>query len=144
MAEKRRTEDLIAQECLAVRWRMVNRVITNIYDQALRPLGVKASQLNILVAVAKLGLARPAEISQRLHIDVSTLSRNVERMRNKGWLEVVQEEDARAHPVRITPKGRKLLERAKPAWQSAQQQTKKLLGNDIVAALAEAIQRLPS
>ena len=142
MARKQRTEDLIAQECLAVRLRMINRVVTNIYDQALRPLGVKASQLNILVVAAKMGLARPAEVSARLHLDVSTLSRNVERMRNQGWLEVVADEDARAHPFRITPKGRKLLERAKPAWQSAQQKTKKLLGSEIVAALGQATKRL--
>ncbi len=123
---------------------MINRVVTNIYDQALRPLGVKTSQLNILVVAAKMGLARPADVSERLHIDVSTLSRNVERMRNKGWLEVVADEDARAHPFRITTKGRKLLERARPAWQSAQNRVKKLLGTEIVATLSEATERLPS
>ena len=142
MADKRRAEDIIAQECLAVRLRMINRVVTNIYDQALRPLGVKASQLNILVVAAKMGLARPAEVSEHLHIDVSTLSRNVERMKNKGWLEVVHDEDARAHPFRITTKGRKLLERAKPAWQTAQNKVKKQLGTEFTTTLSEAVRRL--
>ena len=44
--------DKIAGECVAVRVRMVNRAITNIYDDALRPLGLKASQLNILIVTA--------------------------------------------------------------------------------------------
>jgi hypothetical protein len=62
--------DKIASECVAVRLRMLNRVITNIYDDALRPLELKVSQMNILVAAAKMGTARP----------------NVERMKAvAGW-----------------------------------------------------------
>src|SRR6516165_12032214 len=90
--------DTIAKTCIAVRLRLVNRVVTNFYDDALRPLGLKASQLNILIVTAKLGLARPAQVCDILHLDASTLSRNVERMMAKGWLEVVPEDDARAQP----------------------------------------------
>src|SRR5690348_12188858 len=85
--------DKVAGECVAVRLRMLNRVITNIYDNALRPLDLKVSQMNILVAAAKLGTARPLEVCQYLHLDVSTLSRNVDRMRARGWLEVVSDRD---------------------------------------------------
>ncbi len=99
---KNRTEDVIARECLVVRLRMLNRVVTNIYDDALRPLGVKASQLNILVVTAKLGLARPADVCERLQLDISTLSRNAERMKAKGWLEVISDDDGRAQPFRLT------------------------------------------
>src|SRR4051812_39792104 len=105
----------IAGECIAVRLRMLNRVITNIYDNALRPLGLKVSQMNILVAAAKMGTLRPLEVCGYLHLDVSTLSRNVERMKARGWLDVVPDEDGRAQPVQLTTKGRKLLERAVPA-----------------------------
>ncbi len=139
-----RTEDVIARECLVVRLRMLNRVVTNIYDDALRPLGVKASQLNILVVTARLGLARPADVCKRLQLDTSTLSRNVERMRAKGWLEVVADVDGRAQPFRLTPKGRKLLERAKPAWEKAQEKVKKLIGADAVASIDDAVQRIRS
>ena len=73
----------------------------------------------ILVVTARFGLARPADVCQRLQLDASTLSRNVERMKAKGWLEVVADADGRAQPFRLTSKGRKLLERAKPAFPSA-------------------------
>jgi hypothetical protein len=46
--------DKIASECVAVRLRMLNRVITNIYDDAFRPLDLKVSQFSILVATAKM------------------------------------------------------------------------------------------
>src|SRR5713101_10188441 len=90
--------DTIAHNCIAVRLRLLNRVVTNLYDDALRPLGLKVSQLNILVVAAKLGLARPAKVCDILQLDTSTLSRNVERMRTKDWLEVVAGEDARTQP----------------------------------------------
>ncbi len=138
------TADTIAEQCIVVRLRMVNRVITNIYDDALRPLGVKASQLNILVVAARLGLARPADICERLQLDTSTLSRNVERMKAKGWLEVVANDDARAQPFRLTAKGRSLLQRAKPAWEQAQEIVKKLIGADTVASIVDAVRRIRS
>src|SRR5690242_2589795 len=101
------TSDTIARNCIAVRLRLLNRVVTNLYDDALRPLGLKVSQVNILVVTAKLGLAQPAQLCDLLHLDPSTLSRNVERMRSKGWLEVVPGEDARTQPFRLTAQGRR-------------------------------------
>jgi hypothetical protein len=50
--------DTIASNCIAVRLRLLNRVVTNFYDDALRPLGLKVSQLNLLIVTAKLGLAQ--------------------------------------------------------------------------------------
>src|SRR5436309_11395702 len=94
--------DTITRTCIAVRLRLLNRVVTNLYDDALRPLGLKVSQLNILVVTAKLGLARPAQVCEVLQLDTSTLSRNVERMRARGWLEAVPEQDARTQPFRLT------------------------------------------
>src|SRR6476661_166786 len=136
------TIDKIAGECVAVRLRMLNRVITNIYDDALRPLDLKVSQMNILVAAAKMGTARPVEVCEHLHLDVSTLSRNVERMKARGWLEVVPDEDGRSQPFRLTPQGRKLLEKAIPAWSEAQQQVKKVLGGGFVEQLNQAMKRV--
>jgi DNA-binding MarR family transcriptional regulator len=134
--------DKVASECVAVRLRMLNRVITNIYDDALRSLDLKVSQMNILVAAAKMGTARPVDVCEHLHLDVSTLSRNVERMKARGWLEVVPDEDGRAQPFRLTPQGRKLLETAVPAWSEAQQQVKKVLGDGFVEQLHQALKRV--
>ncbi len=133
--------DRIAGECVAVRLRMLNRVITNIYDDALRPLDLKVSQMNILVAAAKMGTARPVEVCEYLHLDVSTLSRNVERMKARGWLEVVPDEDGRSQPFQLTPQGRKLLEKAVPAWNDAQQQVTTILGGGFVHQLNRAVKR---
>lgn len=134
--------DTIAKTCIAVRLRTLNRVITNLYDDALRPLGLKVSQLNILVVTARLGLARPTQVCDILQLDASTLSRNVERMKANRWLEVVREEDARSQPFKLTPQGKRLIEKAIPAWEEAQRQAAELLGDQGIALLDKAAKKL--
>ena len=134
--------DTIARTCIAVRLRLLNRVVTNLYDDALRPLGLKVSQLNILIVTAKLGLARPPQVCDILQLDASTLSRNVKPLQAHGWLEVVPDEDARAQPFRLTLQGKRLIEKALPAWEEAQRQATELLGSEGVALLDRAAKKL--
>jgi DNA-binding MarR family transcriptional regulator len=134
--------DTIARTCVAVRLRKLNRVITNLYDNALRPLGLKASQLNILIVTAKLGLARPSRVCEILELDTSTLSRNVERMRAHGWLEVVPEEDARVQPFRLTAQGKRLIDKAVLPWKEAQRQAIELLGDEGIVMLEKAVRKI--
>ena len=134
--------DTIAKTCIAVRLRLLNRVVTNFYDDALRPLGLKVSQLNILIVAARLGLARPAQVCEILQLDTSTLSRNVKPLQAHGWLEVVPDEDARTQPFRLTPQGKRLIEKAVPAWEQAQRQATELLGSEGIALLERAAKRL--
>jgi DNA-binding MarR family transcriptional regulator len=134
--------DTISRTCIAVRLRLLNRVITNLYDDALRPLGLKVSQLNILIVTARLGLARPAQVCDILQLDASTLSRNVKPLQAHGWLEVAPEDDARAQPFRLTPQGRRLIEKAVPAWEKAQCQAAELLGSDGIALLDRAARKV--
>jgi DNA-binding MarR family transcriptional regulator len=133
--------DVIARTCIAVRLRLLNRVVTNLYDDALRPLGLKVSQLNVLVATGRLGLARPARLAEVLQLDVSTLSRNLQPLQARGWLEVVTDDDARAQPFRLTPRGKRLIEKAAPAWREAQRRATDLLGEAGVAVLDRAAKK---
>jgi DNA-binding MarR family transcriptional regulator len=141
-SKDRRTADNIARTCIALRLRLLNRVVTNLYDEALRSLDLKISQMNLLVVTAKLGLAQPAKVCEILQLDTSTLSRNVERMRVKGWLATVPAEDARKQPFHLTRQGTKLLARAVPAWERAQREARKILGDEGITLLDEAAGKL--
>jgi DNA-binding MarR family transcriptional regulator len=142
MAQKKATAQIsvetIAEQCIAVRLRMLSRAVTRIYNQALRPYGLTTSQMNILVAISCLGEARQHDVCQALHLEKSTLSRDVARMRSQGWLDVVPGEDGRTALLRITPVGRSLLEQAIPAWQQAQEQATALLGEREVRTFGQA------
>lgn len=135
----------IARECVAVRLRMLNRVVTNVYDETLRPFGLKVSQMNILVAAALMGSSRPTDLGEALHLDISTLSRNLERMKNRGWLELLHDDhDGRAQQVRLTSEGRQLLEKAAGAWEAAQSQVIATLGTEMIQQLTTSADRIRS
>ena len=140
--DSRAVVERIAGECFAVRIRILNRAITGLYDDALRPLGIKVSQMNILVVTAKLGVAPPGRICDILHMDASTLSRNAERMLAHGWLEVVPGDDARAQPLRVTKQGLKLLRQAAPGWEKAQAKARTLLGDSGASLLMQSASKL--
>jgi DNA-binding MarR family transcriptional regulator len=121
--------------CISTRLRLATRVITKVYDDALRPFGLTASQMSLLALAAGRECIRQADVSTTLQMDNSTVSRNLDRMRANGWLEEVADEDARVHSHRLTASGKALFERVMPAWRVAQRQAQKLLGESGVKAL---------
>jgi DNA-binding MarR family transcriptional regulator len=121
----------IACECLLSRARVLNRVLTGIYDNELRSYGLKATQLNLLVVVARIGPVRRIDIGKRLHLDPSTLTRNLKIMLTNGWIEeLIDGEDGRGLPVQVTVKGRDLLDQIVPSWRKAQERARKLIGDE--------------
>jgi len=124
----RQAVDLIASECLAQRVLLVNRTISGLYNEALRPLGMTVTQLTFLVIVARRGPVSPGEVAKRLNMDKSTTSRNVRLMEDHGWLSVSPGQSGRAQVLTIESKGRKLIEKALPLWQGAQERARALLG----------------
>jgi DNA-binding MarR family transcriptional regulator len=136
------TEDIsqkIAKECIAMRVRRLNRVVTKIYDDSLRPLGLRTAQQTILVAISLMKTPTPTDLERRLSLEKSTVSRNVERMQRQGWVEFVPGEDGRSHHLKLTTKGAKLLRESTALWQLAQKKVAVLLGKEGVTALSRLL-----
>jgi DNA-binding MarR family transcriptional regulator len=142
-AIERAPAEVIAAECIAVRMRAINRVITSLYDDALRPHGLRVGQLNLLVAIARIGSARPVDLCQILHMDKSTLSRDVDLLRRNGWIET-GESRGRTRSLKLSRDGLALLEQVVPAWQYAQRQTRQLIGDEGANAVLQMARRLRS
>jgi DNA-binding MarR family transcriptional regulator len=95
-------------------------VITNLYDAVLKPFGITVNQTTILAMLTLVGKARPGEIGRQLHVEKSTISRNLERMRKNGWIAVATGNGGPARVVTVTPAGRELLAALCPEWEKAQ------------------------
>jgi DNA-binding MarR family transcriptional regulator len=121
--------------------RLLNRVVTNLYDDALRPHGVRVSQMNILVVIAAGGPLRAVDAARRLRLETSTLSRDLERLIDRGWVRSSPGK-GRALRLEITPAGRSLLAKAVGDWRKAQRQARELLSPAAVAAIAGAVDAL--
>jgi len=135
----------IARECLGYRARLLSRLVSATYDEALAKSGVKVSQFTLLNAAANSESTRPSELAKLLAMDESTLSRNIDRMCSRGWLRLEEgDEDRRSHRIVITPKGAALLKKAYPAWLKAQSEVSRRMGPDGVSALKSVIDKLRS
>jgi len=127
--------DKMERECIGNQLRMLSRVVTGVYENELRPLRIKPGQMVILAFAARRGQIRAAELSRALQMDASTLSRNLDRMRSKGWLELAPGEDERSRPLRLTREGEKMLDNAIVSWKRAQAKAQKLVGSKGAAFL---------
>ena len=134
--------DEIAMACLASRTRLLGRVITSIYDDSLRNVGLTSPQMTILVALEHSGGVQPGALCEALKLDKSTLSRNVDRMERNGWVTKTQGADARSHTLQLTDAGRKKLNEAIPYWRMAQTAAEEMLGKGGMDTLVRVSKRI--
>jgi DNA-binding MarR family transcriptional regulator len=133
----------VIERCLLTRTRSISRVVTNIYDQALRPYGVNSSQFSMLVLIARMQGASRAELGRANHLERSTSTRNLQLMLDEGWVEEITPERGRSRPIVLSHAGRELLETAMPAWRAAQEKAKRMLGEEGADALISLAANLP-
>lgn len=106
--------------CACTRVRTAARLLTRAYDEALRPAGLNASQLAILAAIDAGQAESIAELSKRLAMDRTTLSRNLRPLENAAWVRLGAEGWKRSKTVHLTADGRQRLTRATALWETAQ------------------------
>lgn len=130
----------MAEDCLCFRARRVSRALTRLYDAALRPLGIQATQLTLLNAVAMGGDSGTSmsPLADVLAMDLTTVSRNVRPLENAGLVRVERSrEDRRVRVVRLTPEGRRLVADALPRWREAHERIVAALGPEAAAGMRE-------
>ena len=114
--------------CLCHRTRMASRAVTRLYDDILRPTGLRATQLAVLVAVGNEDVTSITELAKFMGMDRSTLTRNLTPLEREGLIRVGNEGWRRSRIVEITNKGRSRLREALPFWEKAQQTMRQKLG----------------
>jgi DNA-binding MarR family transcriptional regulator len=114
--------------CLATRVRQLSRIITRVYDDAMRPLGITASQFTLLSQLAQQDGITAVEIGFSLDIEKSTLSRNLKRLLALGLIIMDPPAGRRGRGLHLTAKGQSILKDAYPVWQEAQSRATTVMG----------------
>ena len=114
--------------CLATRVRQLSRIVTRVYDDALRPLGITASQYTLLAQLAARDGITAVEIGQELDIEKSTLSRNLKRLLVLGHIVMDPPAGRRGRGLHLTSKGQSILADAYPVWRGAQDRAVAAMG----------------
>jgi len=126
-----------AASCACFNLRKAARTITQIYDDALRPSGLRATQFSLLAVLRARAPLTVSELADVAATDRTTLTRNLKPLERDGLVRSRAGADRRVRELLVTPKGRRALAGAYPLWRRAQEDVRKLVGaprmNDLVA-----------
>lgn len=131
----------IAATCTNFRLRKLARLVGAIYDEALRPSGLKGTQFNQLVALALMQTATVKRLAQILVVDRTSLTRSLAPLERDGLVRSQPGEDARERNLALTDLGRQRLQAAMLLWQQAQARVSKTLGPEKTRKLGKSLKR---
>ena len=124
------TELLIPElPCMCASLRRAARTVSQLYDDALRPLGLRATQFTLLQALSLSGELTQGELGRMLALDSTTLTRTLENMTKNGWIVKRRGEDRREWHIRLSDAGKAELKRALPLWRKVQREMRTRLGD---------------
>jgi DNA-binding MarR family transcriptional regulator len=132
----------VQTKCVCIRARRGARAITDLYDAALKPAGIKITQFSVLRNVARLQPVSISRLATEMGLDRSTLGRNLLLLRRRGLVVFSDADDMRQWSIELSDKARKLLARALPLWQSAQAKMEGALGREGVTTLFDLLQKV--
>jgi DNA-binding MarR family transcriptional regulator len=121
--------------CTNFKLRQLGRIVTRHYDAYLGRTGLRNTQYSLLSQVVLAGPVRPCDLAQRIGVDASTLTRNLQPLVAQGWLRLRPGEDARSRLVEVTDAGRAKRVEGQRAWKEAQFALNARLDPERVAAL---------
>lgn len=108
------------QMCACFNVRKTARVVTQLYDEALRPTGLRVTQFSLLMATKNLERVTVTRLAKMGVMDRTTLTRNLQPLEKQGLIRIESGEDRRERQVTLTPRGQQALAKAFPLWEKAQ------------------------
>lgn len=117
-----------AENCTCFNLRKAARAVTQYYDAALQPSGIKATQFSVLSVAKRLGPVLVGRLAEELVMDRTTLTRNLRPLERHGLIRLEPGHDRRSRMVVLTPAGRAALRAARPPWRRAQDRMVEDLG----------------
>jgi DNA-binding MarR family transcriptional regulator len=138
------TSAAVSPPCACGRLRRATRALTQLYDDALAPSGLRLTQFSLLRTLTREGPTRISDLAGRMLLDRTALSRNLDPLVERGYVEIVRGADARTREAAMTSKGATVLRRATPRWERAQRDVAERLGREKLDALIGVLGELES
>jgi DNA-binding MarR family transcriptional regulator len=135
----------IGRTCACFNLRRAARLVTQRYDEAFRELGLRSTQLSVLIGICHVPDIPLSKLAHMLGMDRTSLSRNLQVLERKGLIQGKEGADKRERRVEITPEGETVLVKAFPLWRKAQAQVEEALGQqkwaDLLSGLHEVARK---
>ncbi|MFB2894785.1 MarR family winged helix-turn-helix transcriptional regulator [Aerosakkonemataceae cyanobacterium BLCC-F50] len=131
----------VPKTCMALHIRRASRIVTQVYDSALRPTGLVVNQFTLLVAIHLFEPVPITRLAEELFADQTTVTRNIKLLEKQGFVTIVPGEDRRVKLASLTVEGQTVLVEAMPLWEQVQAELKQHFGEqkwqDLLILLSE-------
>jgi DNA-binding MarR family transcriptional regulator len=127
-----------ALPCMCARLRRASRLLSQHYEDALRPAGSRLTQFTILQLLSIAGEVTQKRMGRMLGMDTTTLTRTLTAMSRQGWIDKQRGEDRREWKMRLSKKGHAQFVTVQPLWKKAQDSAQQKLGT----ALSDGLMNL--
>jgi DNA-binding MarR family transcriptional regulator len=114
--------------CACATLRRASRALSQGYEEALRPVGLRATQFTILQTLDMAREVTQRRLGQILALDSTTLTRTLRIMTRAGWIAERRGTDRRERLLSLSAEGRSVFDTARPHWEKAQAEMRQRLG----------------
>jgi DNA-binding MarR family transcriptional regulator len=133
-----------ASPCACSRLRRATRAVTQLYDDALAPIGLRVTQLSLLRTLQRRGTLRIGELADQNLLDRTALSRNLDPLAERRLVAIVPGRDARTREVTLTKQGIAAIAAAAPHWEKVQREVVRHVGRNRLDGLYEILRDIES
>ena len=146
MAGRKGAADAInASRCNCTALRKATRRISQLYDTALAPSGLKTTQRAILAQLGRSGPTTVGQLAEALVMDAGALAHTLKPLERERLVAVtVDPSDRRNRLIKLTRRGRARLAESDALWAKAQTGFEAAFGRVESEALRQALQLLVS
>jgi DNA-binding MarR family transcriptional regulator len=125
-------------------FRRAARSLTHVYEEALRPLGLRATQFTVLLVLAQAGEVSQGRLGEMLAMDSTSLTRTLAIMLRQGWIAERRGADRRERRLSLSDSGKAQLNHALPVWEEVQTRVRDRLGKQAWTALQDLTYQVAS
>ena len=129
------------RECAFSQLKLMGRIVNTVYDQALEPVGLRASQLALMWAIVAMEPVDMTSLGEVTYTDQTTLSRTVQTLRRMRLVTVKPGADRRVKLLALSPTGKARFAAAMPYWENAQREAARLMPLDVVDDLGKQVRQ---
>jgi DNA-binding MarR family transcriptional regulator len=128
--------------CACANLRRAARAVTRLYNQELRPEGIEITQLTLLMALDMVGETSQGKLGEILALDSTTLTRMLDLLKKRGWVQAKEGDDRRLRIFRMTKAGREKLQQSRNRWKRAQERLQTALGEKTLGQLSGLLEEV--
>jgi DNA-binding MarR family transcriptional regulator len=128
--------------CIVAAMRAATRRLTQLYDEAMAPTGLRVTQFHILSELDRRSADPPTvgELAEVLTMERSALGQTLRPLERAGFIDLGQDErDGRRRPIKLTKAGKDKVVRGRRYWAGAHEKFERFFGDGRLALLRETL-----